>query len=71
VTKDLVKEALHDALHVPGPGGLDRARSRRLSGAAMDLLWTLAARAGPPPARQVRHTKSRFPTAPANVETPQ
>ncbi len=46
VTKDLVKETLHDALHVPGAGELDQAWSRRLGGAAMELLWVLAARAG-------------------------
>ena len=46
VTKDLVKETLHDALYVPGDGEIDRAWSRRLGGASMELLWTLAARAG-------------------------
>ena len=46
VTKDLVKEALHDALYVPGSGGLDRAWSLRLSAASWELLWMLAARAG-------------------------
>jgi hypothetical protein len=46
VTKDMVKEALHDALYVPGPGGLDRAWPRRLSGASFELLWMLAAHAG-------------------------
>jgi predicted kinase len=46
VTKDLVKETLHDALYVPGDGEIDRAWSRRLGGASMDLLWMLAARAG-------------------------
>jgi predicted kinase len=46
VTKDLVKETLHDALYVPGDGGIDRAWSRRLGGASMELLWTLAACAG-------------------------
>src|SRR5690242_10144177 len=48
VTKDLVKETLHDALHVPGAGEgeVDRAWSRRLSGASMELLFALAARAG-------------------------
>ena len=46
VIKDLVKEALHDALYVPGSGGLDRAWSLRLSVASWELLWTLAARAG-------------------------
>ena len=46
VTKDLVKETLHDALYVPGDGEIDQAWSRRLSGASMELLFTLAARAG-------------------------
>ncbi len=36
VTKDLVKETLHDALHVPGEGEIDRAWSRRLGAAS----WT-------------------------------
>jgi hypothetical protein len=31
---------------VPGDGEIDRAWSRRLGGASMDLLWMLAARAG-------------------------
>ncbi|HEX3515620.1 MAG TPA: AAA family ATPase [Trebonia sp.] len=46
VTKDLVKETLHDALHVPGGGEVDRAWSRRLGAASFDLIWALAARAG-------------------------
>ena len=46
VTKDLVKEALHDALYVPGEGKNDLAWSRRLGAASFALLWTLAARAG-------------------------
>jgi predicted kinase len=46
VTKDLVKETLHAALHVPGEGEVDRDWSRRLSGASMELLFALAARAG-------------------------
>jgi predicted kinase len=46
VTKDLVKETLHDALYVPGQGEIDRAWSRWLGSASMDLLWALAARAG-------------------------
>ena len=46
VIRDLVKEALHDALYVPGSGGLDQAWSRRLNDASWELLWTLAARAG-------------------------
>jgi predicted kinase len=41
LTKDLIKETLHDALGAPEP---DLAWSRRLGGAAMELLWTLAAR---------------------------
>ena len=46
VTKDLVKEALHDALYVPGEGKIDLAWSRRLGAASFALLWALAARAG-------------------------
>jgi len=46
VTKDLVKEALHDALHVPGEDTIDLAWSRRLGAASFAVLWTLAARAG-------------------------
>jgi predicted kinase len=46
MTKDLVKEALHDALHVPGEGKIDLAWSRRLGAASFAVLWTLAARAG-------------------------
>jgi predicted kinase len=46
VTKDLVKEALHDALYVPGEGEIDLAWSRRLTAASFAVLWTLAARAG-------------------------
>ena len=46
VTRDLVKEALHDALYVPGEGRIDLAWSRRLGEASFALLWTLAARAG-------------------------
>jgi predicted kinase len=41
LAKDLIKETLHDALGAPQP---DLAWSRRLGGAAMELLWTLAAR---------------------------
>jgi predicted kinase len=40
VTKDRIKETLHDALGAPEP---DLAWSRRLGAAAMELLWTLAA----------------------------
>ena len=36
LTKDRIKETLHDALGAPKP---DLAWSRRLSGAAMELLW--------------------------------
>jgi predicted kinase len=46
VTKDLIKETLHDALFVPGAGEIDRAWSQRLSAASFELLWALAARAG-------------------------
>ena len=42
LTKDTIKETLHDALGAPEA---DLAWSRRLGGAAMELLWTLAARA--------------------------
>ena len=45
VTKDLVNETRHNALYVPGDGEIDRAWWRRLGGAPMELLWTLAARA--------------------------
>ena len=38
--KDRIKETLHDALGAPPP---DRAWSRRLGAAAMELLWALAA----------------------------
>jgi predicted kinase len=40
LSKDLIKETLHDGLGAPVP---DRAWSRRLGAAAMELLWTLAA----------------------------
>jgi predicted kinase len=40
LTKDRIKETLHDALGTPEP---DLAWSRRLGGAAMELLWALAA----------------------------
>jgi len=46
VTKDMVKEALHDALFVPGENKVDLAWSRRLGGASFALLWTLAVHAG-------------------------
>jgi predicted kinase len=42
ITKDTIKETLHDALGAPEA---DLAWSRRLGGASMELLWTLAARA--------------------------
>jgi predicted kinase len=38
--KDRIKETLHDGLGAPAP---DLAWSRRLGGAAMELLWALAA----------------------------
>jgi predicted kinase len=41
LTKDLIKETLHGALGAPEP---DLAWSRKLGGAAMELLWTLSAR---------------------------
>jgi len=40
LAKDRIKETLHDALGAPEP---DRVWSRRLGGAAMELLWALAA----------------------------
>jgi predicted kinase len=40
LSKDRIKETLHDALGAPEP---DRAWSRMLGGAAMELLWALAA----------------------------
>ena len=40
VSKDRIKETLHDALGAPEP---DLAWSQRLGAAAMELLWTLAA----------------------------
>ena len=46
VTKDLIKETLHDALYVPGVGEIDEAWSLRLGAASFELLFTLAARAG-------------------------
>jgi predicted kinase len=41
LTKDLIKERLHDVLGPPEP---DRAWSRKLGAAAMELMWALAAR---------------------------
>jgi predicted kinase len=46
VNRDLVKEVLHDSLHIPGEGKSDRTWSLRLSAASWELLWMLAARAG-------------------------
>jgi adenylylsulfate kinase-like enzyme len=40
LTKDRIKETLHDALEPPEP---DREWSRRLGATAMELLWALAA----------------------------
>jgi predicted kinase len=40
LAKDRIKETLHDAFGAPEA---DRAWSRRLGGAAMGLLWALAA----------------------------
>lgn len=40
LTKDRIKETLHDAFGAPPPG---LAWSRRLGAAAMELLWALAA----------------------------
>jgi predicted kinase len=42
LSKDRIKETLHDILGGPEP---DLAWSRRLGGAAMELLWALAANA--------------------------
>jgi predicted kinase len=42
LSKDRIKETLHDALGAPEP---DRTWSRRLGVAAMELLWALAAAA--------------------------
>ncbi|MGH3210916.1 MAG: AAA family ATPase [Trebonia sp.] len=42
ITKDTIKETLHDALGAPQA---DLAWSRRLGAAAMELLWALAERA--------------------------
>jgi len=39
ITKDRIKETLHDALGAPEP---DLAWSRRLGAAAMELLWALS-----------------------------
>ncbi len=39
VTKDLVKETLHHTLYVLGQGEIDRAWSRWLGSASMNLLW--------------------------------
>jgi predicted kinase len=41
LAKDSIKETLHGVL---GPPDLDRARSRELGAASMELLWALAAR---------------------------
>ena len=65
VTKDLVKETLHDALYVPGDGEIDRAWSRRLGGASMELLWTLAARAGDMVIEANFHPHSEYELPPA------
>ncbi len=45
VTKDMLKEKLHDVLHTAGEEP-DLAWSRQLGAASMELLWTLAASAG-------------------------
>ena len=41
LAKDIIKETLHGVL---GPPDLDRARSRELGAASMELLWALAER---------------------------
>jgi predicted kinase len=43
ITKDVIKETLHDALGAPAE--VDLAWSRRLGAASMELLWALAPRA--------------------------
>lgn len=43
LTKDMIKETLHDGLGAPAA---DLAWSRRLGAASMELLWMLAANAG-------------------------
>jgi predicted kinase len=45
VTKDMLKETLHDVLRTAGEEP-DLAWSRQLGAASMELLWTLAASAG-------------------------
>jgi predicted kinase len=45
VTKDMLKEKLHDMLRTAGEEP-DLAWSRQLGAASMELLWTLAASAG-------------------------
>lgn len=45
VTKDMLKEKLHDVLYTADEEP-DLAWSRRLGAASMELLWTLAASAG-------------------------
>jgi hypothetical protein len=44
VTKDLVKETLHDALCAPVDSEIDQAWSQRLGAASFELLFALAAR---------------------------
>jgi predicted kinase len=63
LAKDRIKETLHDALGAPEP---DRAWSRRLGGAAMELLWALAADA---PA-VVIEANFRPRSEPSSVTTP-
>ena len=46
VTKDMIKETLHDVLYTADYGEPDLAWSQRLGASAMELLWTLAAHAG-------------------------
>jgi predicted kinase len=45
VTKDLIKETLHDALYLPGEGEITEAWSLRLGAASFELLFALAAHA--------------------------
>jgi predicted kinase len=46
VVRDLIKETLYDALHVPGESDIDGELPRKLNVAAWQLLFALAADAG-------------------------
>jgi predicted kinase len=43
LSKDVIKEQLYDSLPTPPPGENPLLWSRKIGGAGMDLLWTLAA----------------------------